>query len=584
MKKSLLTVLLCLPALAAHAVSPESATSDAAASKAQNAAAQPSALTPQTLFLILAGEMALAQGQVGVATESYKEAALFSRSPEVVERAAQLAAAARRADLALALTKLWRDLQPASTDAFDMEAELLYQAGRFPELTVFLGKGLKTAPRAAQQNIFELVARLADSGVDPARRGDFRAMADALGELAPQLPEAHYLQALGALAMEDRAAARAQIQQARQLGFADQENLILLDARLIAQEKGDAGAKEIIAQLSAFLKTHPKADKARLALARAYLSQNDVKPARAQFSRLARDNPDRPDILYPAALLALEENDPASARDLLTRLLALPFDKGTTLFFLGQTEEADKKPADALTWYQRVPSGSGHFWQAREAAVRVMLQTPAPDRAAQIKAALDYVEKTPAETPADRLLRDRLKARLQVEGGDFDGAYQTLSAAAKEAPDEPNLVYDLALAADRIGRFEEMESLLRKLIAAQPDNANALNALGYSLADRNQRLPEALGLIGKALELDPGSPYIQDSMGWALYRLGRMDAALAALEKAWKILPDPEIAAHLGEVLWQSGRQSEAIQLWNEAAKAAPENDTLQATRKRFLP
>jgi tetratricopeptide (TPR) repeat protein len=590
MKKSLLTALLCLPALAAHALPPDSANPGGTLGKAPRSDAAPPAenasqLTPQTLFLILAGEMALNKGQIAVATESYKEAALFSRDPAVVERAAHLAAASRRTDLALALAKLWRNLQPASADAFDMQAQLLFQTGRFADLTLFLGQGLGTAPRPAQRKIFDLLAHMAEGGIAPAQRQGFKAMADALASKAPKLPDAHYVEALAALATGDHAAARLQIAQARKLGFADKEALVLLEARLIAQEKSDAGSKEIISLLSGFLKTHPEARELRLALARAYLAKNDIRPARVQFARLARDNPDRTDILYPAALLALEEGDTKSARDLLTRLLSLPFDHGAALFFLGQADEADKDPAGALAYYKRVPPGSGHFWQARESAVRLMLQpSKTASRDAQAKEALAFVAATPVGTADDRLQRDRLKARLEAEAGDNKAAYQTLEAATKYAPDDPNLAYDLALAADRTGHFAEMEKLLRKLIADEPENANALNALGYSLADRGEKLPEALGLIGKALELDPKSPYIQDSMGWVLYRMGRLDAAQAALEKAWKTLPDPEIAAHLGEVLWKSGKQAEALKLWDQATKDSPGNDTLNKTRARFLP
>jgi Flp pilus assembly protein TadD len=154
----------------------------------------------------------------------------------------------------------------------------------------------------------------------------------------------------------------------------------------------------------------------------------------------------------------------------------------------------------------------------------------------------------------------------------------------KLTPEQPELLYDQALTAEKLERFDVMESNLQKLIQVKPDHAHAYNALGYSFAERNTRLPEAKKLIEKALELAPEDYYIIDSMGWVLYRMGDLKGAAEQLRRAWNGRPDGEIGAHYGEVLWMLGERDEARRIWQEAQKVAPENETLIKTLKRLAP
>jgi Flp pilus assembly protein TadD len=157
-----------------------------------------------------------------------------------------------------------------------------------------------------------------------------------------------------------------------------------------------------------------------------------------------------------------------------------------------------------------------------------------------------------------------------------------MDKAVNNWPDSNDLIYDHAMAAERIGKYDVMETQLRKLIKAKPDFAAAYNALGYSLADRNVRLGEAQSLLETAVKLSPGDHYMLDSLGWVHYRLGNLSKAADYLRKAYEIQADPEIAAHLGEVLWKQGLQEEAKKIWANALKDYPENDVLVATTKKF--
>jgi len=163
-------------------------------------------------------------------------------------------------------------------------------------------------------------------------------------------------------------------------------------------------------------------------------------------------------------------------------------------------------------------------------------------------------------------------------------AFDLLGQALQKTPDQPELLYDHALTAEKLERFEILESNLKRLIQLKPDHAHAYNALGYSFADRNMRLPEAKQLIEKALELAPSDYFIVDSLGWVLYRMGDLKGAARELRRAWEGRPDGEIGAHLGEVLWALGERDEARRVWQESLKASPESETLQKTLKRFAP
>ena len=190
-----------------------------------------------------------------------------------------------------------------------------------------------------------------------------------------------------------------------------------------------------------------------------------------------------------------------------------------------------------------------------------------------------------AVEPRNEAERSRLtlaQAQLLRDGGSEAGAYELLSSALANSPDDADILYDHAMLGERLGKFPEMEASLRKAIAVRPDDAHAYNALGYSLADRNVRLEEARALLEKAINLSPDDAFILDSMGWLQYRLGNTQPALQYLRKAYALRPDAEIAVHLGEVLWVSGDATGAQNLWREARKKEPANETLKSTLARF--
>jgi Flp pilus assembly protein TadD len=202
----------------------------------------------------------------------------------------------------------------------------------------------------------------------------------------------------------------------------------------------------------------------------------------------------------------------------------------------------------------------------------------------KLEQARAWLADLPAVTIEQRIQVRQAESQLLRDAGDNAGAYAVLEKALTEHPDDPDLLYDIAMVAEKLDRLDVAEQRLQRLIALKPDNAQALNALGYTLVDRTDRTAEGLALIEKAHKLQPGDPFILDSMGWANYRLGRLDDAERYLRQAMTEQPDAEIAAHLGEVLWKKGDTERAREVWQSQLKATPDNAVLRETMRRLAP
>ena len=274
----------------------------------------------------------------------------------------------------------------------------------------------------------------------------------------------------------------------------------------------------------------------------------------------------------------MQLNDYALAETNLRRLLDMDYrDKNNVRLYLGQIAEEQKKFPDALRWYREVERGE----QFIAAQVRYAQVLAKEGKLAEARAHLQQVE---ASSSQQRVQLTLAEAQLLRDANQPKMAFELVQQALDRLPNHPELLYDYAMLAERIDRIDILESSLKKLINLQPDHAHAYNALGYTLADRNERLDEARGLIERALKLSPGDAFIIDSMGWVLYRMGNLKESVNYLRRAFAERPDPEIAAHLGEVLWVIGERGEAEKVWRDAVTKSPQNDTLLKTIKRLNP
>lgn len=542
---------------------------DAAAAGPAEAAYPAQELTPQILYQLMLAEVAGARGQVSLAAQSYLDLARRTRDARIARRAAELAVFARQADLVTEASRLWLDLEPGSERAQQLTAGAMTSAARIDELQAQLAKALASQGERVGGALLGLnrgLGRIPDKVL-------IRSLVNQLTEPYLDHPEAHFARANAAYVAGDPAGASAAIDGALALR-PDWEQAVILRAQLQQEQTPGAG----VGVLRDYLAVHPEAREPRLTLARLLVAGRQFGPAREQFEILLQRSPDDRDVVHAVALLAMQQGDWAVAEKQFKRLLDLGHPEPDTLrMYLGQIADQAKRPDDAIAWYKTIGPG-GQYVMAQG---RIAQLLAADGKMAEAR---QHLQAAARETPGERAQYALLESQLLRDGNRNQDAFDVLDAALRAEPENPELLYESALMAERIERIEVMEGRLRKLIALKPDHAHAYNALGYSLADRKQRLDEAEALVRKGLALTPEDPFIIDSLGWVLYRRGELAGALEQLQKAFGLRADPEIAAHLGEVLWMLGRRDEAARVWKDAAKANPDNPVLANVIKKFKP
>jgi tetratricopeptide (TPR) repeat protein len=536
----------------------------------ETAARLPSvALTPRLLYFFLLAEISGQRGQLANSAELYRDLARETRDPRIARRATELALHGRRTDMALEAARVWLEVEPESAQARQTLISLLAAQGRYDELLSVVTVMLSVEPQNVGHNLLRLSRLLARGG----DRQAIRMLVDTVTDPYLQLPEAHYARALAAFEARDMAAANRAIVRALDLK-PDWEAAILFRVQLIENRT------EALAVLGAFIAVNPQAREVRLVYARALVGEKRYAEARREFAVLLEQGANEPekngDVIFAVAVLSLQLNDAAQAEKQLHRLVDIGHaEADKARFYLGQIAEEGKRWDEALQWFAQVGHGE-HYLTARLHAASVLAKQDKLDLARR------QLSEAEAATPKERVQLLIGEAQILREAGRIPEAHAVLVAGLVQQPDQPELLYEIALLAEKMGRTDELEARLRRLIELRPDHAHALNALGYSLAERNVRLGEARELIERALQLAPNDPFILDSKGWVLFRQGEAQAALDVLNTAFGIRPDPEIAAHIGEVLWSIGRQAEARQAWEKAQRDNPASETLADTIKRF--
>jgi tetratricopeptide (TPR) repeat protein len=532
-----------------------------------SALAQPSDLNEPTLYEFLLGEIAVQRGDLPLAARTYLDLAKRTRDARVARRAVEVANQARLNDLALDAARTWHDIEPGSAHALQVLAAVLVAAKRVDEAAPVLEK-LLSAEGVNRENGFMQLNRLLSGNPDKA--SNLRVIRN-LAAKHPDMAQAHFAVAQAAAVADDDAAAIAAVREALKIR-PDWELAALLEAQVL-QKRSPAEAAKRLAQ---FVEKYPDAREARLNYARMLVLAKRLPEARKQFEAIATANQGNPDVLYAVGLLAFQLKDYPAAETYLKRVLGLKHrDPDQVRYLLGQTAEEQKQWPQAIKWYESIGTGD-HQIPARMKIANAMAKQGKLDEARQ------FLHRVSAEHPGEQAQFTVAEAQLLRDAQRHRDAFDLLNQALTKEPDQPDILYDLALTAEKLERFDLLETHLRKLIEVKPDHAHAYNALGYSFADRNMRLPEARKLIEKALELSPEDYFIMDSLGWVLYREGDLKGAARELRRAYNGRPDAEIGAHLGEVLWMLGERAEARRIWDESLKAGPDNETLQKTIKRL--
>ena len=586
MKKALAIVTLSSLLSACAGVTPGSDATDAAAatstlavpatlavaaSGADQLPAVP--LTKELLFKILSSEIVFQRGNWQSAYVTLLGAAQQTRDPHLARRAAEMALSAKQANEALVAIRLWRELAPESEEATQYYLGFIVLSNNLDEARPILDQRLKDAPPQARGvmmlQIQHLLARAQD------KTGAFTLLEKLV---APYMStsEAHVALAQEAFSTGNsiRALEEAQIA----LNLKPDSELAILTSAQVAADNGDV---ERI--LTDFLNKYPGSREVRVAYARTLIDQKQYERARSQFEILLKSDKQDAPTLLALGLLNVQIGDSKAAERYLTAYLdqlSLHPDESrdTTqaLLILAQIV-ADRNDTDAaLKWLSQVEQGDDAYLDAQ--LRRAQLLSKRGDMAAARKVLADL------ETNGDREKTQvtQVEAQLLRDANHPQEAFKVLETALKADPNNADLLYDYAMTAEKLNNLSTMESALCKLITLAPENQQAYNALGYSLADRNIRLQEALTLIQKALALAPHDPFIVDSMGWVQYRSGNLDEAESQLRNAYALLPDPEIGVHLGEVLWIKGQKTDAQKFWREVQRKDPHNDSLKSTLARL--
>ena len=555
-KKIALSLLVCFAAMGSNALA------------ANNASVKPSITTanPEFVYKYLLGEIAGQRGDVVLASQLFLDLAKQTRDARLAERAARTAAYARQPGLALQASKLWAELDPSSTEAQQASSQLLVASGNLKEAKPHIKQLL--AKEDTRANGFLYLNSLLEN------QKDKKEVLEAVKEFAapyPKLPEARFAIAQAAWLADKIDVAKSELATADKLrpgweaGAQLQGQILLKDS----PEKALGFFKD-------FLVKYPKANDVRLSYAKLLVNQKKFAEAKPEFVKLNEAAKDQPEISAVVGLLSSESNDYTMADKYFQQALDNGFkEKEQIYLYQGRNAERSKNDSKALEWYDKVAPGD-HYFEGRLAAANVIA------RSKNVDAAISMLDEVNDLTPEQQIIVIQSEASMLAQAKRHQESFDLLQKAVQNIPDSPELIYDFAMSAERLKKYDVMETQLREVIKQRPDYAAAYNALGYSFADRNVKLNEAKTLIETALKLAPNDHYMLDSLGWVHYRLGNLKQAAEYLRKAYEIQPDPEIAAHLGEVLWKQGMVEEAKKIWADALLINPENDVLVSTSKKF--
>jgi tetratricopeptide (TPR) repeat protein len=533
-----------------------------------SASSSPTMTTPTAEFVYkyLLGEVAAQRGEFVLASQLFLDLAKQTRDPLLAERATQAATIARAPQLALPSAELWSELVPDSIPAAQAASQLLIANGELKKAVPNIQKVLadeRIRPSAFME-LNSLMMRVTD-------KNSVLETIQLLAKPYPKLPEAHFAISQAAYFARNEALMEKELKEASKLrpGW---EAPAQIRGQMLTEKDPQKG----IAYYREFLQSHPEADQIRLALARTLLLQKNPTEAKVEFTKLVERHQNNPEMNVIVGLLALDAKEYEFADRYLQHALEVGFKEPNKVYFnLGRSAAEQHDDTSALQWFDKITDGE-QFLAGRLAAAAIIARRDGID------AAIAMLDNVSGLTPEQQTLVVQNQALLLNQAKRTDEAYALLEKAVQKYPDSPELLYDYALNAERVGNFKVMEDTLSKVIQMKPDFAAAYNALGYSFADRNIKLIEAKALIEAATKLSPEDHYIMDSLGWVYYRLGDMGHAVEQLRRAYAIQQDPEIAAHLAEVLWKQGQREEAKQILDKALSANPENEVLASTAQKL--
>ncbi len=573
---ALVSSLLCTQLIAPPAWA-QSPSSEAQSSTVEGSVSN-SSMDGELFYELLIGEISLRTGEPGTGFSLLLDAARKTNDAALYQRAVDTALQSRSGFSALQAAKAWKAAQPQSREANRYVLQILVALNRIPETLEPLKTELAMAPATERALAIAMVPRSYAPVTD--KKAAAALVEQALADyFAPTATAATAWTSAGRMrwAAGDAAGALEAVQRGQAADAADQ------GPALLALEMLGPKQPQAEALLQKYLASKPQIE-VRMAYARSLLDAQRYSEASAQLQAVTQSKPDYPEAWLVLGSLQMQGDQLASAEASLKRYVELATQqqaeeraRGLTQAYLVLAQIAEKRNnlPQASAWLDKIEDPQALIsTQSRRAALLA--------KQGRMQDARKLITDLPERGPEDTRAKLNAEVQLLRDAKQYPAAYDLLAQAIAKEPQDSDLLYDQAMLAEKLDRLSEMEGLLRQVMQLKPEFPHAYNALGYSLAERNLRLPEAKTLIQKALQYAPGDPFISDSLAWVEFRLGNGAEALRLLEAAYKAKPDPEIAAHLGEVLWSLGQRDRATAVWKEGAQQSADNETLQATLKRL--
>jgi len=524
-----------------------------------------SSFSEETVYSLLTAELAGQRNRFDIALDNYVTQAINTQDPGISERAFRIAEYLGADQAALDTSLIWAKNAPDDLEAQRAAAIQLARSGRYDDSMAYMEKVLQ----GKGDTHFDFLA-LSAADTDPDTRNGLMKSFDRLLQKHPKNSQLVFGKAL-LLQQDDEAEAALKLLEQNPPEEGEIAP-ILLRARLLQNlNRG----KEAIPLLEKSIKKYPDDKRLRLTYARTLVEQDRMEDAKVQFANLVQQYPDDDELRYSLALVCLEAKAWDEAKGYLEELIERESHVDSAHLNLGRIAEENNDPQAALLEYAQVGPGNDYLpAQLRQADI--LMSNGRTDEAEKRLAAAREAE------PDYAIQLYLIQAETLSANNQGERAWKVLQKALLQYPDDLNLLYTRAMQAEKRNDLAQMEKDLRLIIKRDPENAMALNALGYTLSDRTTRYAEAKVLIEQAHKLNPEDPAVLDSLGWVNYRLGNLDEAERLLRMALERFPDQEVAAHLGEVLWANGKQREARQIWEKFLKEQPESPILRSTIKRL--
>ena len=518
------------------------------------------------LYQLLVAEVAGYRGEYSTALEKYVDMALKTRDAGVAQRAAMLAVYLKRYEEALTTSKIWVEQEPDSIEARRYLSEQLLRIGDMEQAIVHM-EAIKNLGGLAN---FESFAYSAANMDDKGRE----VLLEAMSRMLAEYPGDEQLMFSKAVLLEQSGQLEEALQLANQLLVSKKDiNVIVLKVNAL---KDLLRTDEALVFLESTLEELADKRRLRLIYARMLFEAERLVDAEKQYEQVHQQAPNDSDILFALALISMEQGKDESAKGYLNQMIRFNRRANEAHYYLGSIADKNDKIPQAISEYKMV--GPGREYLAAQVRIAALLADQ--DRLDDARA---HLENQRANNP-DRYNRlVMIEGQLLSERGHEAEFFELLEMVIKKQPENVELLYFRAMTGQSLGRLDVLEQDLLRVIEIDPGNADAMNALGYTLADQTDRHDEALILIERALEIKPNEAAFIDSLGWVQYRLENYKDAVTNLRKALSLFDNDEVAAHLGEVLWVSGEQQEARNVWQKALDARPDSDILKRVIKRFV-